>query len=132
MIRLPPTSTHRYTLFPYTPLFRSPAFNKAAFASPGNFALGDAPRRIGGRSEEHTSELQSHSGISYAVFCLKTKDRKSTRLNSSHIAVYRMPSSARKKKECVEDGVRTAMPRQEVGRGHDGRRQEHAQRVVFF
>ena len=28
----------------------------------------------GMRSEEHTSELQSHSGISYAVFCL---DRKS-------------------------------------------------------
>src|SRR5213080_1604375 len=26
-----------------------------------------------GRSEEHTSELQSHSGISYAVFCLKKK-----------------------------------------------------------
>src|SRR5213080_5087942 len=25
------------------------------------------------RSEEHTSELQSHSGISYAVFCLKKK-----------------------------------------------------------
>ena len=24
-----------------------------------------------GRSEEHTSELQSHSEISYAVFCLK-------------------------------------------------------------
>src|ERR1051326_8003344 len=24
-----------------------------------------------GRSEEHTSELQSHSFISYAVFCLK-------------------------------------------------------------
>ena len=24
-----------------------------------------------GRSEEHTSELQSHSRISYAVFCLK-------------------------------------------------------------
>src|SRR5213080_2027144 len=27
------------------------------------------------RSEEHTSELQSHSGISYAVFCLKKKKR---------------------------------------------------------
>src|SRR6056300_385927 len=26
-----------------------------------------------GRSEEHTSELQSHSDISYAVFCLKKK-----------------------------------------------------------
>ena len=34
------------------------------------------------RSEEHTSELQSRLGISYAVFCL---DRKSTRLNSSHV-----------------------------------------------
>ena len=28
---------------------------------------------IGLRSEEHTSELQSHSFISYAVFCLKKK-----------------------------------------------------------
>ena len=27
----------------------------------------------GYRSEEHTSELQSHSEISYAVFCLKKK-----------------------------------------------------------
>src|SRR3546814_3420501 len=30
-----------------------------------------SPRR-GGRSEEHTSELQSLMRISYAVFCLKT------------------------------------------------------------
>src|ERR1051326_7380826 len=29
------------------------------------------------RSEEHTSELQSHSFISYAVFCLKKKYKKS-------------------------------------------------------
>ena len=28
-----------------------------------------------GRSEEHTSELQSHSFISYAVFCLKKKNK---------------------------------------------------------
>ena len=28
------------------------------------------------RSEEHTSELQSHSFISYAVFCLKKKKQK--------------------------------------------------------
>ena len=27
------------------------------------------------RSEEHTSELQSHSFISYAVFCLKKKKK---------------------------------------------------------
>src|SRR3546814_2189075 len=30
----------------------------------------------GGRSEEHTSELQSLMRISYAVFCLKKKKRK--------------------------------------------------------
>ena len=28
---------------------------------------------VSDRSEEHTSELQSHSFISYAVFCLKKK-----------------------------------------------------------
>src|SRR6187549_4300508 len=28
------------------------------------------------RSEEHTSELQSHHPISYAVFCLKKKKKK--------------------------------------------------------
>ena len=31
------------------------------------------------RSEEHTSELQSHSFISYAVFCLKKKKKHRTR-----------------------------------------------------
>src|ERR1022692_1866754 len=35
------------------------------------------------RSEEHTSELQSPCNL-YAVFCL---DRKSTRLNSSHLVI---------------------------------------------
>src|SRR6056300_399531 len=32
----------------------------------------------GGRSEEHTSELQSYSEISYAVFCLKKKNNNDT------------------------------------------------------
>src|SRR3546814_7118144 len=32
------------------------------------------PQGILGRSEEHTSELQSLMRISYAVFCLKTKN----------------------------------------------------------
>src|SRR3546814_7299902 len=31
---------------------------------------------LGGRSEEHTSELQSLMRISYAVFCLKKKTKK--------------------------------------------------------
>src|SRR3546814_5185466 len=34
-----------------------------------------------GRSEEHTSELQSLMRISYAVFCLKKKKRKTTKLH---------------------------------------------------
>src|SRR3546814_6833632 len=34
---------------------------------------GDQPRRGVGRSEEHTSELQSLMRISYAVLCLKKK-----------------------------------------------------------
>src|SRR3546814_1841253 len=32
---------------------------------------------LAGRSEEHTSELQSLMRISYAVFCLKKKNKKS-------------------------------------------------------
>src|SRR3546814_9789921 len=44
-------------------------------------ALAGAARRLAGdadtcRSEEHTSELQSLMRISYAVFCLKKKNKK--------------------------------------------------------
>src|SRR3546814_9897555 len=38
--------------------------------------LGRAARPRPGRSEEHTSELQSLMRISYAVFCLKKKKTK--------------------------------------------------------
>src|SRR3546814_2376147 len=40
-------------------------------------------RRSWMRSEEHTSELQSLMRISYAVFCLKKKKKK-TRYTGSH------------------------------------------------
>src|SRR3546814_3843970 len=42
----------------------------------------DADKTLGGdaaRSEEHTSELQSLMRSSYAVFCLKKKNREHTR-----------------------------------------------------
>src|SRR3546814_7042678 len=40
---------------------------------------GTSARQVGGaRSEEHTSELQSLMRISYAVFCLKKKQTKTT------------------------------------------------------
>src|SRR3546814_1734238 len=36
-----------------------------------------------GRSEEHTSELQSLMRISYAVFCLKKKKKKRTKSSAA-------------------------------------------------
>src|SRR4051794_41470453 len=58
MIRPPPSST----LFPYTPLFRSVAdADLRAIYRPLTLTAGDAssPCVASGRSEEHTSELQS-------------------------------------------------------------------------
>src|SRR5881296_4761275 len=75
MKRRPPISTRCCTLFPYTTLFRSLAglfpfrrFRNATRA--GHIWRRQADRE---RSEEHTSELQSHSNNSYAVFCLEKK-----------------------------------------------------------
>src|SRR3546814_7465052 len=42
-------------------------------------------RVAGERSEEHTSELQSLMRISYAVFCLKTKNKKNTKHDNDKI-----------------------------------------------
>src|SRR3546814_9264237 len=105
MIRRPPRSTRTDTLFPYTTLFRSGVArgteNCAAAgtkhgAAPGiDFSLSrelissfgyPSPSRKAmararaahqkNRSEEHTSELQSLMRISYAVFCLKKKNKQ--------------------------------------------------------
>src|SRR3546814_4716564 len=95
MIRRPPRSTRTDTLFPYTTLFRS---QRSANASKDIKALiaGEAewvakleelynaidtwiPEPPRERSEEHTSELQSLMRISYAVFCLKKKNKKTIR-----------------------------------------------------
>src|SRR5881409_4373112 len=70
MIRRPPRSTRETTLFPYTTLFRSPPSCRPPTHRPV------PPHRRGWRSEEHTSELQSQSHISYAVFCLKKKKQQ--------------------------------------------------------
>src|SRR3546814_5156517 len=101
MIRRPPRSTRTDTLFPYTTLFRSPADGGIADLGLGGRAIlalvqsgraddavlgrgrpdhaaGSGRRTAAvsadGRSEEHTSELQSLMRISYAVFCLKKKN----------------------------------------------------------
>src|SRR5213082_3166204 len=76
MIRRPPRSTLCQTLFPYTTLFRS----LLRFGGRRRRESGRPVRIPGvrGRSEEHTSELQSPDTISYAVFCLKKKTGKAT------------------------------------------------------
>src|SRR3546814_3921721 len=51
----------------------------------GNLALPASPYQVmAGRSEEHTSELQSLMRKSYAVFCLKKKNQY--HLNPKHIS----------------------------------------------
>src|SRR3546814_12438816 len=70
MIRRPPRSTRTDTLFPYTTLFRSRDWR------PDQPQQARTDRKVWGRSEEHTSELQSLMRISYAVFCLKKKKKK--------------------------------------------------------
>src|SRR3546814_5459305 len=42
-----------------------------------------------GRSEEHTSELQSLMRISYAVFCLKKKKNNKQHIHITHKAITR-------------------------------------------
>src|SRR3546814_7866029 len=76
MIRRPPRSTRTDTLFPYTTLFRS-AGHVLVNGQPGRVKqMANPGDKLVVRSEEHTSELQSLMRISYAVFCLKKKNKK--------------------------------------------------------
>src|SRR2546430_12328158 len=67
MIRRPPRST----LFPYTTLFRSRAAGGSARSRGCGAAL--PGRRLWGRSEEHTSELQSQSNLVCRLLLEKKK-----------------------------------------------------------
>src|SRR3546814_6460723 len=104
MVRRPPRSTRTDTLVPYATLFRSHRrYPRTQRAPVGGYrplhlpprrrqgghrartVAGACARHAGGRaggafgrSEEHTSELQSLMRISYAVFCL-TKKKKERR-----------------------------------------------------
>src|SRR3712207_8586868 len=95
MIRRPPRST----LFPYTTLFRSGVLRRPqrTSADPGRGAGGDpggqrpdprarpaAERGAAGRSEEHTSELQSRQYLVCRLLLEKKRcrDEKNTRLQS--------------------------------------------------
>src|SRR3546814_3390054 len=81
MIRRPPRSTRTDTLFPYTTLFRSPmtarrsSVRRSLSSITVTASCSSTGVAMSRRSEEHTSELQSLMRISYAVFCLKKKNK---------------------------------------------------------
>src|SRR3546814_2031055 len=84
MIRRPPRSTRTDTLFPYTTLFRSIPYKgegPAVMDLLGKHVDVYLGTNAAARSEEHTSELQSLMRISYAVFCLKKKNKKGNKNN---------------------------------------------------
>src|SRR2546427_7353288 len=86
MIRRPPRST----LFPYTTLFRSlrrrrrrrrlapRGANAAGELLPGAHLRRDRVHRV--RDRKSTRLNSSHSQISYAVFCLKKKKKKNKKI----------------------------------------------------
>src|SRR3546814_4238498 len=110
MIRRPPRSTRTDTLFPYTTLFRS-ARGAGAVRRLHAQPAGQPPRhdlrlrpvrphgdhrpadRRPDKSEEHTSELQSLMRISYAVFCLKKKNKTQKTMYDKHISISQRKQS---------------------------------------
>src|SRR5438270_3948967 len=85
MIRRPPRST----LFPYTTLFRSGRSPSGRFTPTPTLSDGTpdsdrtAERSESGVDRKSTRLNSSHSQISYAVFCLKKKNKAEMRLNVS-------------------------------------------------
>src|SRR5438132_4858310 len=92
MIRRPPRST----LFPYTTLFRSRGEARPR-VSPGE-PRGDRPRqrrgRVDARSEEHTSELQSHSDLVCRLLLEKKKKKKGQLMKTESVRKYRIDKNA--------------------------------------
>src|SRR5215217_9324321 len=77
MIRRPPRST----LFPYTTLFRSRpgprgSTGAACCRTPWSHPSRAGRTRSTGRDRKSTRLNSSHANISYAVFCLKKKKKK--------------------------------------------------------
>src|SRR2546430_7257985 len=89
MIRRPPRST----LFPYTTLFRSPARRsrraRRRRGARGLSPRGAGPRRRRGRSEEHTSELQSQSNLVCRLLLEKKKKPDKVPANRASTYDYR-------------------------------------------
>src|SRR5215217_9033334 len=76
MIRRPPRST----LFPYTTLFRSRRRPRPRRGPRHGLGIGaDGRRPVPRRDRKSTRLNSSHANISYAVFCLKKKKKQQFR-----------------------------------------------------
>src|SRR5438034_5576329 len=92
MIPRPPRST----LFPYTTLFRSkPAGLRPGVVRVGNILGGADGGGRSARSEEHTSELQSHSDLVCRLLLEKKKKEKRDRRNEENYIRRRYERQAR-------------------------------------
>src|SRR3712207_7341101 len=80
MIRRPPRST----LFPYTTLFRSAFGNEATVELLLLFGADPARRDAEGRTAAAYARAAGHPHLAARLDTVVEKDRKSTRLNSSH------------------------------------------------
>src|SRR5437773_8676924 len=76
----------RSTLFPYTTLFRSSGSRLAQCRSTRHQSEQARPDRT--RSEEHTSELQSHHDLVCRLLLEKKNTKTSTPTNSTHAIKY--------------------------------------------
>src|SRR5436190_18408581 len=101
MIRRPPRST----LFPYTTLFRSrPRSARASAIHP--VQRRDDLSELGRRRDRKSTRLNSsHTVISYAVFCLKKKTKRRKKFNNENrlrrnINNSSHPDITEDKKEC--------------------------------
>src|SRR4051812_49875438 len=79
MIRRPPRST----LFPYTTLFRSYERGQFGRAVPAPSSVEDAQPMMVPRSEEHTSELQSHVNLVCRLLLEKKKETSAVLLGGA-------------------------------------------------
>src|SRR5688572_30997465 len=102
MIRRPPRST----LFPYTTLFRSLAAGEDPLAIAGRFS-----RARGVDGVIVTASTRSSDPMHQAAQMCRKRDRKSTRLNSSHsqisYAVFCLKKKKKKKKHINEKNKRS-------------------------
>src|SRR3989454_6567326 len=83
MIRRPPRST----LFPYTTLFRSPLLRSGAGTGAAAGGGGDAPGRFHLRGPVERQAVLETAPVSTRPDRGAGRDRKSTRLNSSHLVI---------------------------------------------